>query len=196
MAGDFREYSDSDLLRIVKAGDERAFSEFFARYWPPMFLHAMRMLRNEETCQDVLQEAFLAFWRRIPELPLDTRVEAYLYRIVRNRIVKIIAEEKHRSDLLADFAKTINLAGETSDSHVSESELIALINDEVNKMPSRMQEVFRLSRNENLKHQEIAEQLGISGHTVKSQLHNALRRIKIRIGLYLLLLFFSLIGFF
>src|SRR5690606_31891264 len=128
--------------------------------------------------------------------PLDTRVEAYLFRIVRNRIVKIIAEEKHRLDLLADFTRTINFAGESSDSHVSESELMALINDEVSKMPSRMQEVFRLSRNENLKHHETAEQLGISGHTVKSQLNNALRRIKVRIGLYLLMLFFSMIGFF
>ena len=192
MVQDFRAYSDTDLLRIVRAGDERAFGEFFARYWPPMFLHAMRMLQDEAVCQDVVQESFLAFWRRAPQLPLDTRVEAYLYRIVRNRIVKIIAEEKQRSDLLADFSRATPLVEEASDAHVYESELIALINDEVGKMPRRMQEVFRLSRTENLKHREIAERLGISGHTVKSQLNNALRRIKVRIGVLLVMLSFGL----
>lgn len=188
---DFRTYTDTALFENVKAGDERAFAEFFARYWPPMFLHAMRMLRDEGTCQDVLQDVFLAFWQRASELPTDTRVEAYLYRMIRNRIVKIIADEKHRTDLLADFAADETRGGVTSDARLNERELIDLINDEVSKMPPRMQEVFNLSRNENLTHREIAERLGISGHTVKAQLNNALRRIRGRIGTYFFLLYFS-----
>lgn len=188
---DFRGYTDTALFESVKVGNEQAFAEFFARYWPPMFLHAMRMLRDEAICQDALQEVFLAFWHRAPHLPADTRVEAYLYRMIRNRVVKTIADEKQRTDLLADFIRTASMEEAPSDARVNEADLIALINDEVSKMPARMREVFYLSRNENLSHREIAERLGISGHTVKAQLNNALRRIKGRIGIYFFLLYFS-----
>ncbi len=188
---DFRTYTNSALFERVKAGDEQAFAEFFARHWPPMFLHAMRMLRDEGTCQDALQDVFLAFWQRAPELPMDTRVEAYLYRMSRNRIVKVIAAEKHRADLLADFAVDETVYSLASDARLNERELIDLINDEVGKMPPRMQEVFNLSRYENLSHREIADRLCISGYTVKAQLNNALRRIRARIGSYFFLLYFS-----
>jgi len=188
---DFRGYTDTTLFSSVQVGNEQAFAEFFARYWPPMYLHAMRMLRDEAACEDVLQEVFLAFWHRAPQLPADTRVEAYLYRMIRNRIIKVIADERQRSDLLADFIHTVNLEGLPSDASIKEADLIALINDEVSKMPPRMREVFNLSRNENLSHREIADRLGISGHTVQAQLNNALKRISGRIGVYFLLLYFS-----
>lgn len=188
---DFHGYNDTMLFNCVRKGNARAFSEFFARYWPPMFLHALRMLRDEDSCQDALQEVFLDFWRRAPELPEDTCVEAYLYRMIRNRILKIIAGEKQRAELLDNFMRTSGTLEATADAGIREAELVKIINNELDKMPPRMREVYDLSRNKNLNHREIAERLGISVNTVKVQLNNALQRIKKRISIHFLLLYFS-----
>jgi len=60
--------------------------------------------------------------------------------------------------------------------------LADLIEKEIQALPSKMRQIFELSRKQYLSYKEIAEQLEISEHTVKSQVSNALRILKLKLG--------------
>ncbi|MNY42390.1 RNA polymerase sigma factor [compost metagenome] len=72
-----------------------------------------------------------------------------------------------------------------------EKQLKEIIEEEISALPARMQEIFRMSRFEQMSHKEIAEKLALSEQTVKDQVKKALRILRIKLGLiaYLTLFF-------
>ncbi|MNY46224.1 RNA polymerase sigma factor [compost metagenome] len=71
-----------------------------------------------------------------------------------------------------------------TDNQLREKELIAVIEKEVSLLPTKMREMFEMSRNEGLSHKEIAEKLGVSDLTVKKQVSNAVKILKGKLRLF------------
>ncbi len=90
-------------------------------------------------------------------------------------------------DSIRDFANEGSWAIEES---VRERELLAIIAAEKAKLPPRMRRIYELNREQDLSYSEIGEQLDISEKTVKKQVHNALRVIRLKISSFLSLLLF------
>jgi len=185
-----RNLSDTELIRLFNQGDEAAFAEIYERYWGILLRHAQRMLADEEACRDILQEVFIALWAQVGSLRDDSMLSAYLYRLVRNRILNYMTREKTVSYHLEQLGLFIeNRQAVAADSTLLEQELIRIMEEELEAMPEKMRRVFELSRKEHLTHKEIAQELGISTHTVKSQINNALLRLRARMGIFFLLFF-------
>ena len=68
------EFSDFNMIQLVKTGDHSAFSEIYNRYWGILYAHCLKMLRNEAEAQDVLQDLFMSFWTKSAELDLKTNL--------------------------------------------------------------------------------------------------------------------------
>ncbi|RYE13029.1 MAG: sigma-70 family RNA polymerase sigma factor [Sphingobacteriales bacterium] len=81
------------------------------------------------------------------------------------------------------LAASINEGNCSTDHKVRESSLAAIIEKEINELPEKMREVFVLSRKHHLSHKEIALQLGIEETTVKRQISNALKILRVKLGL-------------
>jgi RNA polymerase sigma factor (sigma-70 family) len=69
-------------------------------------------------------------------------------------------------------------------------ELVAIIDAEVSALPSQMKLIFEMSRNANLSHREIAEKLNISPLTVKKQVNNSLRILRLKLNTHFFMFFF------
>ncbi|MNL44326.1 RNA polymerase sigma factor [compost metagenome] len=67
---------------------------------------------------------------------------------------------------------------------LDERELTRLLQQEIDKLPAKMRQVFEMSRNQHLSHAEIAQQLGISDQTVKKQVNNALKILRSKVNTY------------
>lgn len=189
MAG-YKTLSDQDLIGFLKEGFEAAFAELYNRYKSPLYLHAYRMLQDEEEAKDVVQEMFAAIWAKRETLVIPTSVDAYLYGSIRNRILNFIAHQKviaKYTDSLGDYLENGISA---TDEKIRERELIKILENEVALLPSKMREVFELSRNQDLSHKQIAEQLNISDKTVKKQVNNAIKILRLKINLSLFFGFF------
>ncbi|WP_353718918.1 RNA polymerase sigma-70 factor [Dyadobacter sp. 676] len=174
----YQGYTDPALLALIAEDDDLAFAEVYRRYKGVLFLHARRILGNEEEAKDVLQELFTTLWIKRNSLRFTTSLSAYLYASVRNRIFDIIAHRKIEEKYIASLAAFIEKGEYVTDQQLLEQELKELIEKEITLLPPKMREVFELSRKENLSYKEIAEQLHVSDKTVKKQVNNALHILR------------------
>ena len=191
--GIYREFPDADLIKLVGSGDHTAFTEIYERYWGLLFVHAMKILRDEEEVKDVLQELFSSLWRKSAELQFSTSVSSYLYTAVRNKIFNLIEHQKVKMNYSTSISKFIQQGEFLTDEHIRLNELKKIVESEIALLPQKMREIFEMSRNQQLSHKEIAEKLGISDKTVRKQINNALKILKVKLNVSAGLLFILII---
>lgn len=185
----YKKNTDQELLTLITQGDRLAFGEVYERYKGVLFAHAYRRLSNQEEAEDVIHDLFTQLWNKRDALIIQTELSFYLYTAVRNRVFKIISRKKIESEYIASIDTTIVNSHLFTDHKVRERELALVIEREIAALPSKMREVFLLSRNEHLSHKEIADKLDISEKTVSRQISNALKILRTKLGLVLYLAF-------
>ncbi|MDR3693779.1 RNA polymerase sigma-70 factor [Mucilaginibacter sp.] len=175
--------SDEALLQEFQAGNIQAFELLYNRYKGLLYVHAYKMLRDEDEAKDVVQELFAKLYTRAGTICLKTTFSAYLYASVRNRILDIIAHTRIKTAYLASLGEFLDQGTPTTDQLMREKELAFQIEKEVSLLPEKMRLIFEMSRKSSLSHKEIAARLDISDKTVKKQINNAIKLIKVKLHL-------------
>lgn len=176
----YSNFSDEELTVLLKQEDQGAFTEIYNRYWAEMYYHTFRMLRDEDSSKDVVQDVFSTLWLKSASLNVSTKLSGHLYISVRNKVLNLVAQNKVRNDYLSSVAGFITES--TNDASIfDEQQILDIVEAEIQKLPPRMKEIFELSRKDNLSHKEIAKKLNLSDQTVKKQVQNALKIIKNRL---------------
>ncbi len=173
------QYADDDLLALIARDEIDAFTAIYRRYWEPLLVTAARAIRCKTEAADIVQDVFLSLWNRRAELDIQGSLAAYLQTSVRYKAIHYIEKNIVRHDyisLLTDASgDTLSESGEIG---LQVKQVQELIRHTVSRMPSKMQTVYKLSRQENLSHKEIAAQLGISTETVKKHIRHALSLVR------------------
>ncbi len=182
-------FSDDELSELVIQGDRKAYTEIYDRYKGVLHLHAYKKLGDFEAAKDVVQELFVVFWEKKANIHVATNLSGYLYTTLRNRIFNIIAHKEVESKYLNSIADFFKKGTSITDHLLREKELRTIIENEIENLPPKMREVFKLSRKENLSHKEISEILNISEATVKNHIKAALKTLKVKLGLSVFLVF-------
>lgn len=173
----YSNFSDEELTVLLKQEDQIAFTEIYNRYWAEMYYHTFRMLKDEDSSKDVVQDVFSTLWLKSSSLNVDTKLSGHLYISVRNKVLNLLTQNKVRNDYLSSVAAFVTQSANDT-ALFDEREILALVEAEIRNLPPRMREIFEMSRKENRTHKEIAEKLNISPQTVKKQVQNALKIIK------------------
>ena len=169
--------SDGELLHSIKTDDNAAaFETLFARYWKGLYAKACQRV-DKEVAKDLVQEVMTTLWRRRKEVFTfeDGEIGRYLYTAVKYRVISHYAytDTEIRNDAI--FEMLIDPAPPNS---METKELSELIESEIRQLPARMQQVFRMSREDDLSIADIADRLNLSEQTVKNQLTEALKRLR------------------
>jgi len=175
-------YNDKQLLDSLRSGDKDAYTEIYQRYWPILFRHARKLLKNEKDAKDVVQETFISLWTIAADLDQKTLLSPYLYMTVRNKILNIFRHNKVVNSHLTSLDDFMSSGTNITDHLVREKLLIKLIEEEIANLPPRMREVFELKRKSNLSYKEIAEIMDISDLTVKTQMSKAIKILREKFG--------------
>jgi RNA polymerase sigma-70 factor (ECF subfamily) len=175
-------------LTTLRAGDITAFEMIFRTYYQPLCNYAYSFVQDRDEAEEIVQAAFLSVWEKRDNLSIHTGVKPYLYAMVRNAALNVIKHEKvkqqHATVEIAVAEKSVESVTHT----VMASELEDRIYKALNKLPEQCRLVFKLSRFEELKYSEIAEQLNISVKTVENQMGKALKIMREQLKDYLPLL--------
>jgi RNA polymerase sigma-70 factor (family 1) len=171
--------SDEALLTRMADGEQEAFALLYRRHWEPLFITTVRVILNKEDAEDIVQEVFASLWNRRTALNLTGPLGAYLRTSVKYKAINYIEKNITRRN----YAQTLGKVAETSSPPSAEillrmKEVQQLVRTVIGNMPPKMQEVFRLSRQQHLSHREIAVRLDISEETVKKHIQNALQLLR------------------
>lgn len=177
----YRSYSDEALVHLVADDDHAAYMEIYDRYAGVLYVHARKKLNDREEARDLIQELFTSFWKNRAKLQLQTQLSNYLYTAIRYRIINCITHKKLESAYLESQKDIFPYESVQTDHLLREKELQRLISCEVDCLPKKMREIFRMSRQLNLTHKEIAQELDISEATVKKQVNNALKVLRVKL---------------
>lgn len=180
--------SDIELLTLMNSSNHAAFEVLYQRYWKYIKTIALKMTNNDDTvAKDLVQDTFLSLYemKKVPDPGFF--LKGYLYKIVRNKAINYIRENKRADEYYNSFAVSADESTPGADSELLTKELNALIQHEIDQLSEEIKKVFSLSREMELSRQEIATRLNKSEETVKNQIHKALVRIRSVIKLFLIL---------
>jgi RNA polymerase sigma-70 factor (ECF subfamily) len=183
----YSEFSDIELLSLLKAGKHAAFAEIFERYNDLLYTHAYNKVRNKEDARDIVQDVFIKLWNKHEQLEITNNLPGYLYVMTRNATLSLISHK----NIVGNYANSFNeyrINHEAVTDHlIREKQFAQIIENEIAALPPRMREAFELSRKHHLTNKQIAERMGISEDTVAFQIKMALKHLRPRIGLILLI---------
>jgi len=175
---EYHKLNDSELTELVRKSDEQAFAEIYQRYWTIMYMHALKMLKDEEDARDVVQELFTTLWSRCQNITSSINLSGYLYTIVRNKVLDLMAQKKSRAGHLESLALYIDEHHNKTLEDLTEREMMQALDHEISQLPGKMKVIFQMRVKEHKTYKENAEALEISDKTVKKQVSNAIKLIK------------------
>lgn len=165
------------VLRLIE-GDEDAFCELYAAYKNRLIYFAMRFLKSREYAEDIFQDAFAVVWQGRRFINPDASFSAYLYTIVRNRILNQLRDLSNQDKLREQILlQAVNYTNETKDEIIA-NDLRQFISRALQQLTPRQREIFQMSRERQKSHREIAEVLGISVNTVQESISISLRTLR------------------
>lgn len=186
--------ADLDLVRRMQAGDQRALSDFYERWFPVVNCLVSRMLKSADDVEDVVEETFWQVWRQSSRFA-ETRgsVQTWLMTIARSRAldrlrslkrlreesIEDVTTEAERGAQESPFASSANdplLAAE----HAERKKLVlAALGD----LPREQREALELGYFGGLSQTEIAERTGQPLGTVKTRMRLAMLKLRDRLSL-------------
>lgn len=185
-------YTDEELVCFISADDDAAFTELYNRYAGVLYLHACKRLADRDSAQDLIHDVFASLWSNRHAMELEGKCSAYLYTALRYQVINFELRRK-RLSLWQEMADELDTRPEqpTPDQMAIANDLEQLIEVEAERLPKKMREIFLMSRQQQLSHQEIADAFELSPATVKKQVNNALKVLRLKFN-HLLTIFIAL----
>ncbi|MCX6327848.1 MAG: RNA polymerase sigma-70 factor [Bacteroidia bacterium] len=188
------EFSNQQLINGIKQGDIAAFEELYKRYYIFLCLIAEHIVRNHSDAEEIVSDVFVKLWNIREKVDIITSIKGYLVKAVRNTSINYLERLKinNQSTDRLDYSDQELLAWDSDYplGQLYEKEIMNILDDGINELPDACRQIFMLSRNEDMKYSDIADKLGISVNTVKTQIKIALARLRETLKDYLVILLF------
>jgi len=185
--------NEKELFAALADGDEAAFRQIYHHYKKRLFPFVFKMTRSEEITEELVQEIFIQLWLSRASFNTVQYPTSYIFNLAANKTLNHLKKIANNAELIKKAAYYLPEWSTNTEDTIAFNESQAMINSAVSELPSQRQLIYRLSREEGLSLEEIAERLDISRSTVKNQLGHALRSIRDflerRASMFTLLLF-------
>ena len=166
---------DSGLV-ILARRDREAFVQLYRRHYDVIFRYCVHRLFDRAAAEDVASEVFLKMVENLHRFKgTESQFRNWLYRIATNAVNNHLRKTNRRKSLLKTAFEQAN--DQTADCEESSKKLV-LLREAMLALKPRYQTIITLRFFENMKLNEIAEVLGGSPGTVRSQLARALARLR------------------
>lgn len=172
--------SGSDLLLLINDNNKDAFTDFYSHNFRKLILISEKYVQSIPAAEEIVQDVFLKIWEEKELLSEIKSIKPYLYRSVVNASINFINRQKNIEKHHLKIAD--HITPDDAERHDEENELIILLYHEIELLPQKCQQVFKLSRMEGLKYRDIASQLNISEKTVENHMGNALKILRSRVS--------------
>jgi len=165
--------TEKEIIELCRKNDRRAQKVLFEKYSPKMFGVCKRYVKNREDAEDILIEGMYKVMANIKSFKSNGSFEGWIRRIVVNEALMFL-RKKHNFRLTIEISNVEIKTNVSAQDRLQEQDILNLLG----KLPTGYRTIFNLYVIEGYKHREIAEILGISINTSKSQLILAKKRLQ------------------
>ena len=167
-------------------GDEIAFEKIFKMIFPNLCFYVSQITNDIFSAEEIVQELFIKIWQNKSKINIQGPVKTYLYQSAHNQAVNYILHQKTLKRQVHKPASD-DVWKEITENFESNAFLIEKleaddtekrINAVIENLPDQCRQIFMLSKFENKSNDEIAQQMGISVNTVRTQIYRAIEKIK------------------
>ncbi len=171
--------SNYELMRRIKNSDGRAFKVLYERFWESMYSKAFSILGDKSLSKDIVQDVWISIWERRNKINNDN-IEGYLLKSVRFKVYNEFRNSKYRKKLIEEFTQNYkaNIKTNNIEQNIQLKDTEKSIYKTIDNLPKRCKQVFKLSRFDEMKNNEIAQKLNISQRTVETHISNALKVLR------------------
>lgn len=180
------------IIEQLKQGNEKSYKYIYEHHYVALCQIANGYVKDHFTAETIVGDTIFHVWEIRETLNISISIRAYLARAVRNRCINYLNTQYEKNEVPLSGLVSEKMPEERyllSDSYplgnLLERELEAAINDSIDRLPDECRAVFKKSRFEEKKYEEIARELDISINTVKYHIKRALATLQTDLSKYL-----------
>lgn len=184
--------NDRELLRRLINNDEIAFKVIFNKYYSRLYYFILEFIPLEDIAENIVQDTFFTLWNKRHELNDNTNFGAYLFTVAKNNCLYKLRDQRYRQKLFStnsldsvELDMNLDVLCTIDSSAYTFEEIERIIEKTLEELPPQCKRVFILSRFEERKNKEIAEELDISVKVVEKHITKGLKKFKVALKDYL-----------
>ncbi|MDP9076465.1 MAG: sigma-70 family RNA polymerase sigma factor [Bacteroidota bacterium] len=175
----YQNLSEQLLLRKCSEGDPAAFHEIYEQYKTFVFAVVAARLEDQDDAKDITQDIFINLWDARARLAYVRDFKTYLYVLSRNKVISAYRKQSIRIKGEGYLLQQLSELEHSAEDHRLAYELNSTIASVVDQLPETMRNCYNLSKNEGKRNAEIAGILNVSEKTVRNNVSEALKRLKL-----------------
>ncbi len=176
-----RSQRDIELVEAALSGNQKAYQQLVDKYEKPLYYHILKLVRNREVVEDLVQEAFVKAFDSLKSYNRDYAFSTWIYRIATNNSIDYLRKKKLNTLSIdepvpgKDGDMKMELTDETShtDREIIRKQRKALIREAIENLPEKYRVVIRMRHMEEFSYEEISEELNLPLGTIKAHIFRA-----------------------
>jgi len=174
-------FADKELLLKISEGDEAAFRQIFNIYNKTIYSFVENFIHSSADAEEIVQETFLILWNNRGSLIAVDHPRNYIYTIARNKCYDYLAKVARNEKAMRQAWQHMRTDYNETEAILEMKESGVIIDRALLKLSEQKQVVFRMSRFDDMSHEQIAKATGLSKSRVKNIIVEVLKHLKVRL---------------
>ncbi|NGM66311.1 RNA polymerase sigma factor [Sphingobacterium sp. SGR-19] len=171
-------FDEAKLLEEMKQDNIAAFNQLYNKYAPILYQRLLRLLKNPESVEEILQDVFLKIWNKREEIKPEKGFKTFIYRMADHMAIDLFRKiGRDKAMQLELWAASVSFYLHTEE-QVFDKEKAGIIQEAIRSLPPKRREILIQCKLEDKSYKEVAEMMGISVSTVSNQLVSAMKDIR------------------
>lgn len=171
---------DDQFVKRAISGDQDAFKLLMKKYQTPLYYHIIKMVKNHEQVEDIIQESFVKAFSNLNSYNTNYAFSTWLYRITTNHTIDYLRKKKLQTTSInepvraKDGEMQFQIVGNAeTDRKIIRKERKKIVSDAIENLPEKYREVIQMRHLEEMSYQEISKELELPLGTVKAHIFRA-----------------------
>ncbi|MFD1768727.1 RNA polymerase sigma factor [Sphingobacterium suaedae] len=169
---------EQTLLKQVCEGNVQAFGILYEAYAPVLYSRLLRLVKNPENVEEILQDVFLKIWNKRSSIEPEKGFKTFVYRMTDHLAIDLFRKASRDKTLQLElWAASISYYFHAEENLLNK-EKMAIIEEAIQHLPPKRKQILVLCKLEEKSYKEVADLLGLSVSTVSNQLVSAMKDVK------------------
>ena len=166
-------------LEGFMAGDRLCFKRIYVCYRDRVYAYTIKITKSHELSEEIVQDVFIKLWNNRNKINPEFSFSSFIFRVAHNHTINVLKRLRYDKIAREIISKSADSTVDDTDSKLILQEYFGIMKQAIDELPPKRKNIFNLSRIEGISHDKIADKMGISKNTVKSQLVKATKAIKL-----------------